>query len=136
MIELIDVCARMRAHSLDLFELVGGWVTTTGDPVVQRLLATACHQHAWHADLWAQRCPTVPVGDLEPATASDRHPAQQISDSERVSTYRARLEQLVGDMDRLATRFDPDLDPSTARTIDLVRSDLTRIQVGLSAASW
>ena len=50
-VELGDVCAAMRAHSLDLFGS-SARVTTTAPGELQRLFAEACHRHAWHAELW------------------------------------------------------------------------------------
>ena len=133
-VELADVCARMRARSLDLFELVGSWVTTTEDGAMQRLLAQACHQHAWHAELWAQRCPTIPVIDLEPATASYRPPIHPVADSERLAKYRRSLADLLVDLAALKSHVDQNLDPNTTRTINLVVRDLSELLKPLGRA--
>lgn len=131
-VELADVCARMRALGLDLFELVGSWVTTTAGGALQRLLGQACHQHAWHAELWSDRCPNIPVIDLEQATASYRKSIHQVADSERLAVYCLSLDQLLDELTGLTRRIDQCLDPSTTRTIELVKSDLTRIHVALT----
>ncbi len=133
-VELADVCARMRARSLDLFERVGSWVTTTDDGALQRLFAQACHQHAWHAELWAQRCPTIPAIDLEPATASYRPPIHPIADSERLAQYRRSLADLLVDLAALKSHVDQNLDPNTTRTINLVSRDLSELLKHLGRA--
>ena len=45
-VELGDVCVTMRLRSLDLFSVLGAWVTTTEPGELQRLFAEACHRHA------------------------------------------------------------------------------------------
>lgn len=122
-VELGELCAGMRAGSLDLFELVGSWVPTTDSGALQRLFAEACHQHAWHADLWAQRHPTIPGPDVEAATASHRARPAIVEASERVAWYRQALDDVIGELQALRSRLDPDLDPATVRTTDLVASD-------------
>jgi hypothetical protein len=131
-VEFAAACARMRAFSLDQFELVGSWVTTTVDGGLQRLLAQACHQHAWHAELWSDRFPKIPVIDLEQATASYRKSIHQVANSERLAAYRLSLDHVLDELTGLTRRIDQCLDPSTARTIELVKSDLTRIHVALN----
>ncbi len=122
-IELGDACAGMRAGSLALFELVGSWVSTTDSGVLQRLFAESCHQHAWHADLWAQRYPTIPGPDVEAATSQHRARPPIVEKTQRVTWYREALDNLVAELEALQSRVDPDLDPATVRTAELVAAD-------------
>lgn len=113
----------MRAGSLDLFELVGSWVSTTDGGALQRLFAESCRQHAWHADLWAQRYPTIPGPDVESATETHRARPAIVDKVDRLDWYRQALGNVVAELDALSSRLDPDLDPATVRTTDLVASD-------------
>jgi hypothetical protein len=88
---LEETARRLGAYrwvELRLFELMGGWVTTTPELEVKLALATQCSHHAWHAELWLARLPvtaeltveglTVPataaVADLLAAVAGDGSP--------------------------------------------------------------
>lgn len=125
MLDVAALCARMRAVNLDLFELLGAWVTDTPAGAAQRRWATACHRHAWHADLWAQRAPTIRPFDLAAAVAGHRGALADPSD--RANWYTGRLTAIDAELAELAERVDSELDPSTARTIELVRADLAKM---------
>ena len=112
---------------------LGDWVRDAEvvDAVTQRWFATACHRHAWHADLWDARRPTIPG----PSTA---HPTiglgpAPVYTGERVAAYRAYLDGQITALAALRRRVDPDVDPSTTRVIDLVRTDLTDLRARLSS---
>ena len=124
-VELGDVCVTMRLRSLDLFSVLGAWVTTTEPGELQRLFAEACHRHAWHATLWEERTPTIRV----PATAAPEFERLDPADAgeSRRERYRARLSAIEDDLRALRARIDPTLDPSTARTIDLVGRDVVEL---------
>ena len=124
-IELGDVCARMRAQSLDLFRDLGTWVRVA-DHEHQRWYATACHRHAWHAELWAQRSPTIPPVDLDAAVANARR--SRLPDAPDPPAYRSLLATMLADLDDLGGRVDADLDPATDRVLTLVRRDLTELR--------
>jgi hypothetical protein len=126
-VELGDACARLRARNLDLFEMTGGWVATTPPGVEQRHFATAAHRHAWHAELWARRCPAIPPVDLDALTARHRVSLPEVEPGRRLAAYRARLDTMSTDLDSFASAIDSELDPSTVRVIDLVRSDLAEL---------
>jgi hypothetical protein len=132
-IELGQLCARQRAICLDLFEQLGALVTADATPAGadQQIYATACHRHAWHAELWAARTPTIPaVGSeamgseavgTETSVASFRGELGAAVDAE---SYQKIIERLRRELTELRTRFDPLLDPSTDRVISLVLADL------------
>ena len=123
-IELGDVCARQRALSLDLFRELGDWVTAA-EVEHQRWYATACHRHAWHAELWAGRSPAIPPVDLDAATAAASR--TRLPDVPDAAAYRSVLESTVADLDGIELRADADLDPATRRVITLVRRDLVEL---------
>ena len=120
-VELGDVCARMRAQSLDLFRELGAWVTTAGVEH-QRWFATACHRHAWHAELWAHRSPAIPPVDLDAAVADASR--TRLPDDPDATAYRSLLDSMLAELDELSPRVDDDLDPGTRRVLTLVRRDL------------
>ena len=130
-VELGDVCAAMRAHSLELFAQLGAWVTTTAPGELQRLFAEACHRHAWHAELWELRTPAIPRERAPSAPPPERSEVE--GDEIRRERYRAELSTLEDELRGLRTRIDPALDPSTARTIDLVGRDVVEIAAHLDA---
>ena len=51
-----------------LFELTGAWAAEVPVPAVQVHLAEAARQHAWHAQLWADRLPVIDGVDPEALT--------------------------------------------------------------------
>lgn len=116
-VDLVDVCADLASRSRSLFRQVGGWVADEPDPALQRWFAVGSHRHAWHADLWAERLPKIPVECV------DDDPVAPES-AERAGVYRQQLDQMLADLDELSPRIDATLDPSTARVITLVRADL------------
>lgn len=124
-VELGDVCARQRALSLDLFRELGAWVADA-DVEHQRWYATACHRHAWHAELWAQRSPTIPPVDLE-AAVTDASRTRLPSEPDPVA-YRSVIDRLLDELDRLSGRADPVLDPGTHRVLTLVRRDVSDLR--------
>jgi hypothetical protein len=48
-----------------LFEITGAWSAQAYDPAVRLHLFEASHQHAWHAELWADRLPALAHLDPE-----------------------------------------------------------------------
>jgi hypothetical protein len=48
-----------------LFEITGVWSALAHDPLVRLHLFEASHQHAWHAELWADRLPVLAGVDPE-----------------------------------------------------------------------
>ena len=129
-VELGEVCVTMRARSVDLFTLLGGWVATTRPGELQRLFAEACHRHAWHAELWEARTPAIHTPHSAAMPSADR---ATDGDEMRRDRYRADLSALEEQLRGLRARIDPALDPSTARTIDLVGRDVVEIAARLDA---
>jgi hypothetical protein len=118
-IELGDVCAAMRARNLELFATLGRWVTGTPPGEAQRLFAEACHIHAWHADLWAARTPAI-----APVATPPFPPLPTTGVDQDRRWYSDQLAAITRELTELAARIDRELDPSTARVIDLVTADI------------
>ena len=131
-LELVDLCARERARSTSLFEHLGTWVASTTQPALQRLLATAAHRHAWHAELWAQRSPTVPVVGVAADVAAI---GEAGDDADRWAAYVAALGLLIADLEGVQRRVEPDLDPSTTRVLDLVLRDARELADALTTVA-
>ncbi len=114
-VDLVDVCRDMRSRNQALFEQIGEWVADESDPALQRWFAVGSHRHAWHADLWDERLPKIPMEGGRDSV---------LITTGRADAYRQHLEQMVADLDELSPRIDATLDPSTARVVTLVRADL------------
>ena len=128
-VELVEMCERMAAVNRRLFEIVGSWVANEPDPTAQRRFSIGAHRHAWHAELWEARRPTVPIDAGDAGDAGDDAPAADVSlgpaaGADRLQWYDDRLCELLGHLDDLLARVDDDLDPSTIRTVALVRADV------------
>jgi hypothetical protein len=125
LLEVGALCARMRAASLDLFEQLGAWVLDTPAGAQQQRWATACHRHAWHAELWARRAPTIRPFDIAAAVDGARGAlGTPLAPDTRVEWYDGIVAVLVAELDQHSESVDALLDPSTARTVALVRADL------------
>ena len=120
-VELAGVCDRLADRNHELFEVLGRWVADEPDPARQRWFATAAHRHAWHAELCRERRPSIPVD----AVTTD--PVFDGGVPERAAWYDERVRELDVVLTAIEARVDPLLDPSTARTVALVRSDLDEL---------
>ena len=124
---ILDVgalCARQQAVDLDLFELLGSWVTATAPGSEQRRWARLAHQHAWHAELWAERAPTIPAVDHAAAVDAHRGALTEPRPLDRERWYSETMHALSIELDAASDALDPELDPSTQRVIDLVLNDV------------
>jgi hypothetical protein len=133
-VELVTVCRARAALDRAWFERLGRWAQDGDDGAAQRLFATACHRHAWHAELWERRVPTIPqtaVADTGAAPSPIDLDTDPATDAERLAIYASFVDGSLSTLDSLAERLDPDLDPSTARVLTLVRADLTDLRAHL-----
>lgn len=124
--ELVVLCERMAATNNGLFERLGAWVSDEPDAQLQQWFSIAGHRHAWHAELWEERRPKVPLdGGLVDADAGnepgDDEPAN------RAAWYAGQLSSLQHELAALESRVDPVLDPSTQRVITLVAADIATL---------
>jgi hypothetical protein len=130
-LELGGVCATMRTRNLDLFRTLGSWVTASKPGDLQRLFVEACHRHAWHAELWEARTPVIGTTAFQPSELEQLEDIE--GDQSRRDRYRSELSGIEEALRALRTRIDPTLDPSTARTIDLVGRDVVELADRLDA---
>lgn len=130
-VELVDVCHSMQRRNAAVFAWLGTIVTHGEAGTNGRLFAEACHRHAWHAELWAARRPTIPVGPTAAPAGTDDGGDDDGGDP--VGAYRAEVDALRSMVRELASRVDRDLDPGTSRVIDLVAADLASLDDRLAA---
>jgi hypothetical protein len=116
--ELVDTCEHMAAANQALFERLGEWVTDEPDPAAQQWFGVACHRHAWHAELWSERRPKIPVDPTADADVTTDDPG------DRAAWYSEHIARLQERLAELEVRVDPVLDPATTRVIRLVAADL------------
>jgi hypothetical protein len=114
-----------------LFETLGRWARELPEPGVKRMLATWCHRHAWHAELWRDRLPTVERldgdgDDVEAWIAPLRAALLDVNTSaEAIAALRESvLPALEAAVTEHRDAVDPRLDGPTARVLDLVGADL------------
>ena len=70
----------------------------------------------------------TPVISAVRVSRSSFNPGRQpVTTDERRARYSALLDELRADLDDLSHRFDPEIDPSTARTVELVGADVDRL---------
>ena len=114
-----------------LFETLGQWARELPEPAVKRVMATWCHRHAWHADLWRDRLPVVdslaaPDDDVAAWIAPLRGALGdvQTSDEAIAALRESVLPALEAAVIEHRDAIDPLLDGPTARILDLVSADL------------
>jgi len=113
-----------------LFETLGRWTRELPEPAVKRTMATWCHRHAWHADLWRSRLPAIPHHEVAPDGETWLAPLRSAMGN--VNTAAEALAVLSGPVlealeDAAAQHraaIDVRLDGPTARVLDLVDTDL------------
>ena len=120
--ELVALCERLATGNHRLFERLGAWVSDEPDPQLQRWFSVASHRHAWHAELWEERRPKVPLDGASADATADDEPA------DRAAWYADRLSSLRRELSAIESRVDPVLDPSTHRVITLVAADLAALE--------
>lgn len=113
-----------------LFETLGRWARILREPAVKRTLATWCHRHAWHAELWRARMPAV----------------EGLEDDDDVDAWLKPLRIALGGVDQTSdaltvladpvlkaleaahaehcSAINPSLDGPTARVLALIGADL------------
>lgn len=150
--ELATICHDLARLERQLFVTLGAAARRAAPPLSPQVLATWCHRHAWHVELWEQRTPVVAgwfsadppttwaasteidaavdalvsadAADGEGAEADGADGAAAEADSDALLTAIARG---VATLDRALTlieaRLDDVIDPPTARVVTLVRHD-------------
>jgi hypothetical protein len=132
---LAGLAARAIAVELVLFEAFGRWISTTSHASAKPMLAAAARRHAWHAELWRERFPTIADVDVDEAIAAARSHLSPLVDAlavfDALSTGPGRLAVVEVAATALERAYrtalaanDPQLDAPTARVITLVLADL------------
>jgi hypothetical protein len=114
-----------------LFETLGRWARQLSEPALKRMLATWCHRHAWHAELWRQRMPALDAldgdaDDVDAWVAPLRSALQDVRTSEEViaALRESVLPALEAAVAEHREAIEPVLDGPTGRVLDLVGADL------------
>jgi hypothetical protein len=123
-----------------LFETLGRWARELREPALKRTMATWCHRHAWHADLWRARLPVIPhheVGadGVEAWLAPLRTALDTVDEAADAVTvmFGPVLEALEQAVDEHRNAIDSRLDGPSARILELVSADLDRERADLTA---
>jgi hypothetical protein len=140
--ELVRRARRWIAVEELLFETLGRWARELPDPAVKRLFGTWCHRHAWHAELWRGRLPTVNShadsdDDVERWIAPVRAALGDVDTSEEAiaALRESVLPALEAAVSEHRDAIDPLLDGPTARVLDLVSADFAAERANLSHPS-
>jgi hypothetical protein len=113
-----------------LFETLGRWARTLPGPAERRTLATWCHRHAWHAELWRERMPavdgTTDEDDVDAWLAPLRKALAGVGSTADALAVLAGpvVQALKGALAEHRDAIDPLLDGPTARVLTLVGADL------------
>ena len=123
-----------------LFELTGAWSVEVTRPGLAVQLDAVSQQHAWHAELWADRLPVLagiePASLVAPAGPAlgpvlDALAATDTAVERLAGLYRCVLPRLLVTYGRHLRRAVPATDAPVIRALRLVRTDeLAAWQVG------
>jgi hypothetical protein len=117
------------ATHLRLAEVLGESSRVTTEVALAPVLAGDAAQHAWHAELWRARRPSilelqVAGPDSEVVAVLHALGAGESLRDRLAAAYGPVLDGLIERVERLLGSIDPGLDAPTARTGDLVLADL------------
>ncbi len=113
-----------------LFETLGRWARELPEPPVKRVMATWCHRHAWHAELWRGRLPVIPNHHADDEGDTWLNPlrdslARVGSTGDAIAVLFGPVLQALEDaVNEHRDAIDPRVDGPTARILDLVSADL------------
>ncbi len=117
-----------------LFEMTGAWSGDPGDPAVQLFFFEHSRQHAWHAELWADRLPVLDGIDHAALTRPPSEAVEQMLASiadlgpdpavaRLAGLCRVVLPRLIVSYEVHLERTAPGVDGPTRRALRLVRRD-------------
>ena len=115
-----------------LFEVLGGWVTSTPEADVKIALASQAAHHGWHAGLWGERLPTLHGVEQDswvgPASPKVEEAVELLGAAtgtvERLAgLHRALLPRLTAAHASHLEAASPVADAPTVRTLRLLRRD-------------
>ena len=116
-----------------LFELLGGWVSSTPDPAAKLLFDRHSSHHAWRAGQWWDRLPVL--ADVDRAALVEADPVslpevlQSLAEAPATvgrlaGTYRFALPRLWSRYARHLALTNPTSDGSVMRTLRIARADI------------
>jgi len=114
-----------------LFETLGRWARELPEPAAKRTLATWCHRHAWHAELWTARLPVIPHHDVSDDVGDWLAPLRNSlagvgSTADAIAVLSGPVLQALEDAAaEHRDAIDGRLDGPTARVLDLVGIDFS-----------
>jgi hypothetical protein len=127
-----------RWIELELFELLGRWVSDEPEPRARVFFDTSSRQHAWHAELFAGRLPVLDGVDPDQFTVTPGREVQSLFDSARgteptgsrlFAMARVLVPRLVGGYERHLGRAVAVADAPLIRALRLaVRDDLEELE--------
>ncbi len=115
-----------------LFEILGGWVTSTPEQEAKLLLDRHSQHHAWRARQWWDRLPLLAGVDRDAlvdapspdaAAAADALAGTEGTVARLAALYRVALPRLVAAYTVHRQQATPLSDGATLRTLDLVGRD-------------
>lgn len=131
-----ELVGRYRWIERRLFELTGSWAPAAPIPAVAVHLDAVSLQHAWHADLWAERLPVLDGVDREALTRPTPGAAAVFDDlgagedegpgswvDRLAGLYRVVVPRLLVGYERHLARATSPADPPTTRALRLVIRD-------------
>lgn len=116
-----------------LFEVLGGWVASTPELPVKLLLDRHSQHHGWRAAQWWDRLPVLAGVDRDALVAAPSDGAAHLREALQglpdtvarlAGAYRVAVPRLLAAYAAHRAEADGLADGPTARTLDLVRSDL------------
>jgi hypothetical protein len=133
---LLEEAARLagghRWFESRLFEILGGWVSSTDDPDVKLLFDQHSQHHAWRADQWWDRLPVLADVDRPGLVTA---PSAQVAEvaaalaalegavPRLAGAYRLALPRLVAAYQEHRLTVSPASDGAVMRTLDIVLPD-------------
>jgi len=139
--ELAREVHRWRSIELAAARLLGEWIPVAEPESLRSTMAAWARNFSWHAELWAERLPTVPGADWTTPSPNASNPNASTSSplsshivAEITSSAAAAIQilldevwdQLIDELRIAGAGIDPRLDGPTHRTIGLVLGDLER----------
>lgn len=120
-----------------MFEVLGGWVGSTGEPSLKLMLDRHSQHHAWRAGQWWERLPVLAGVDRDALVRAPSPAARQTIDlvgecadtvTRLASAYRFAMPRIFAAYQQHRSAASPVSDGSALRTLGLVGPDL--------AADW
>jgi len=132
--EAARLAGRHRWVEGRLFEILGGWLSTTTEIEVKLLFDRHSQHHAWRADQWWDRLPVLADVDRdalvmapspEVAAAADDLAALEGTEVRLAGAYRVALPRLAAAYRAHRLQANPASDGAAIRTLDLLLPDVS-----------